>query len=106
MIFTEFLSLLDTIKVKSLGGQAAQFKLAPALRLDYDETKIKASNPKRAAVLGLFYPNENNETCLLLTERAKYKGTHSAQISFPGGKKDSSDKNLKETKEALKKINS
>ena len=33
----------------------------------------------------------------LLTQRASYKGTHSAQISFPGGKIEKTDKNLKET---------
>jgi len=52
---------------------------------------------KKAAVLSLFYPNHKNETCFLLTQRASYKGTHSAQISFPGGKIEKSDKNLQET---------
>ena len=56
------------------------------MRLQYNAEKIAASNPKKAAVLALFYPNEHNETCFLLTQRASYKGTHSAQISFPGGK--------------------
>ena len=45
----------------------------------------------------LFYPNENNETVLLLTQRASYNGTHSAQISFPGGKIEKNDKNLEAT---------
>ena len=54
----------------------------------------------------LFYPNENNETTFLLTQRASYKGTHSAQISFPGGKIEKSDKNLKETalREAFEEV--
>ena len=67
------------------------------MRLKYNAEKIAASNPKKAAVLALFYPNKNNETCFLLTQRASYKGTHSAQISFPGGKIEPSDKNLQET---------
>ncbi|MFY0631143.1 MAG: CoA pyrophosphatase [Flavobacteriaceae bacterium] len=97
MDFTEFLNRIDELKSISLGGLEAQFKMAPKLRLKYDSQKIKASNPKRAAVLALFYPNEQNEASFLLTERASYKGTHSAQISFPGGKIEASDKNLQET---------
>ena len=41
--------------------------------------------------------NKKGQTTFLLIERASYKGTHSAQISFPGGKIDSSDTNLQET---------
>jgi len=97
MNFSEFLDKIDRLKSISLGGLEAQFKLAPKLRLKYDKQKIEANNPKKAAVLALFYPNNQNEATFLLTERASYKGTHSAQISFPGGKIETSDKNLKET---------
>ncbi|SHN07047.1 CoA pyrophosphatase [Polaribacter sp. KT 15] len=97
MKFNQFKSNINSFKTSKLGGLDAQFKLAPELRLRYDADKIKASNPKKAAVLALFYPNENNETTFILTERASYKGTHSAQISFPGGKIDVSDKNLEAT---------
>ncbi len=91
MNFDSFLSRLNDIRTLPLGGLEAQFKLAPKMRLRYDAQKIEASNPKHAAVLALFYPNENNETTLLLTLRASYNGTHSAQISFPGGKIEKQD---------------
>ena len=97
MKFDEFLTNIDRLKSIPLGGQVAQFKLAPKLRLAYDEKKIKARNPKRAAVLALFYPGENKETSLLLTQRASYKGIHSAQISFPGGKIEKEDRSLLDT---------
>ncbi|ARV05446.1 coenzyme A pyrophosphatase [Polaribacter sp. SA4-10] len=97
MIFQDFKKKIDSFKTLELGGLEAQFKLAPQLRLRYDENKIKANNPRKAAVLALFYPNDKNETCFLLTERATYKGTHSAQISFPGGKIEKSDLSLEET---------
>ena len=61
------------------------------MRVQYSENKIKASNPKKAAILALFYPDKNNETHFLLTLRASYNGTHSAQISFPGGKQEKED---------------
>lgn len=97
MHFADFIADINRLKSIPLGGTKAQFKLAPALRLKYSEEKILASNPKKAAVLALFYPNENNQTSLLLTKRASYNGTHSAQISFPGGKIEQTDQNLQET---------
>ena len=97
MNFNDFIQKIEHIKGATLGGLDAQFKLAPEMRLKYDVDKIRARNPRKAAVLALFYPNKNNETCFLLTQRASYKGTHSAQISFPGGKIDETDKNLKNT---------
>lgn len=97
MDFTDFINKIESLKTIPLGGQEAQFKLAPKLRLDYDSEKIKANNPKRAAVLALFYPNDKGETTFLLTQRASYKGTHSAQISFPGGKIEQHDASLSYT---------
>ena len=97
MIFESFLNNIDLFKSAELGGLESQFRLAPKMRLQYNAEKIAASNPKKAAVLALFYPNEQNETCFLLTQRASYNGTHSAQISFPGGKIEASDENLQAT---------
>jgi len=97
MDFSSFINNIDHIKTAEIGGLASQFRLAPKMRLNYNAEKIAASNPKKAAVLALFYPNKKGETCFLLTQRASYNGTHSAQISFPGGKIEKSDKNLIET---------
>lgn len=97
MIFSDFKNTITTLQTKELGGQDAHFKLAPAMRLKYDAAKIAASHPRKAAVLALFYPNKQQETCFLLTQRARYPGTHSAQISFPGGKTDAMDTSLLET---------
>jgi 8-oxo-dGTP pyrophosphatase MutT (NUDIX family) len=72
--------------------------MAPALRKLFDQDKIELLNPKKAAVLAIFYPNYNdNETYLILTKRAKYNGVHSSQISFPGGKHEYADLLLKIT---------
>ena len=97
MKFSQFKNKIASLQVANLGGLNEQFRLAPSLRLKYDADKVKANNPRKAAVLGLFYPNKKGQTTFLLIERASYKGTHSAQISFPGGKIDSSDTNLQET---------
>jgi 8-oxo-dGTP pyrophosphatase MutT (NUDIX family) len=97
MDFKKFTNQITELKKIELGGLEAQFKLAPKLRLKYDKQKINANNPKKAAVLVLFYPNKKNETSILLTQRASYKGTHSSQISFPGGKVEKNDKSLVQT---------
>lgn len=91
MNFSEFTSQLQTIDRTTLGGLASQFRLAPKMRLKYTKDKIEAAKPKEASVLALFYKDLENETRFLLTLRASYNGTHSAQISFPGGKVEPSD---------------
>ena len=97
MKVSEFLEKIDQLKYRKLGGLDAQFKLAPELRLRYNKKKIKALNPKIAAVLALFFPDNENNINLLLTKRASYKGIHSAQVSFPGGKFETFDNSLKDT---------
>ena len=52
---------------------------------------------KKAGVMALFYPKENNVTHLLLILRKTYKGVHSNQIAFPGGKFEPEDADLKYT---------
>ena len=97
MNFEVFLKNIEVLKNTQLPGIEAQFKLAPKMRLEYNAKRIEANNPKIAAVLALFYPNDKNTVSLLLTKRAKYNCTHSGQVSFPGGKVEKSDLNLKET---------
>ncbi len=97
MYFSDFLSKINQIQTQKLTGLDIQFKLAPKLRLQYDKQKIAANHPKKAAVLSLFYPTKENKVCFLLTLRANYNGKHANQISFPGGKIEINDRNLKET---------
>ncbi|WP_272149032.1 NUDIX hydrolase [Tenacibaculum aiptasiae] len=97
MVFTDFINQIEELQNKPLGGLTSQFKLAPKLRTQFSQELINSKNPRKAAVLALFYPDDNNQTRFLLTERASYNGTHSAQVSFPGGKVEKNDTNLQET---------
>lgn len=97
MDFKSFLTLLSEIKDKPLGGMNSQFKMVPELRLKFDKEKIAARNPRESAVMPIFYPNHTNETCFLLILRPNYNGTHSGQVSFPGGKIEKQDKTLLDT---------
>ncbi|PCH78414.1 MAG: coenzyme A pyrophosphatase [Flavobacteriaceae bacterium] len=97
MNFNIFTTLLKSVESLPLGGLEILLEMAPEIRKKVAEDSIAGKNPRKAAVLALFYPNEQQETCFSLMERAAYNGTHSAQISFPGGKEEPTDKNLAHT---------
>ena len=97
MDFDSFLTHISSLKNMPLGGIDSQFKMVPSNRKDFALKDYVKENPKDSAVMALFYPDEVNETKFLLTLRASYSGTHSAQISLPGGKIEKFDTNLKET---------
>lgn len=97
MQHSHFLNLSELIKETKLGGLKDQYLMVPSER-SLELAKVShGKTPKKAAVLALFYPNSAGKTCLALTLRAQYKGTHSAQVSFPGGKYEKADTNLSET---------
>jgi len=85
---------------QELPWKIAHAELAPYRKITFDKSEIK--NAKKSAVLVLFYV-KNNELYLALMQRATYKGTHSGQISFSGGKQEQTDKNSIET--ALREAN-
>lgn len=87
---------LNQLEALPLPGIEAHKTLSPIERPIFTKYNIP-DTAKKAGVLVLLYPNKNNKTTILLTKRAKYKGTHSHQISFPGGKKNIEDLNLKST---------
>ena len=88
-------------------GEASHHKMAPIERLEeLTKESLKKNKAKRAAVMALFYPNRDGETHLALILRKTYKGVHSAQVGFPGGKQELSDISaehtaLRETQEEI-----
>jgi 8-oxo-dGTP pyrophosphatase MutT (NUDIX family) len=52
---------------------------------------------REAAVVGLIQQLPKQEPQIILIKRNEYDGAHSGQMAFPGGKKDSSDIDLRET---------
>ncbi|MDU8886513.1 CoA pyrophosphatase [Yeosuana sp. MJ-SS3] len=97
MNFDEFKILLSKVKNIPLPAQNSQFKMAPPFRehllKKYKEAML---NSKKAGVLALFYPDENDVTKIILILRKTYSGVHSDQVGFPGGKLEEKDKSLKE----------
>ncbi len=97
MEFESFLSLISKLDQAELGGLNSHLKMIPKERKLFNQQNIDKMQPKKAAVLALFYPKVNNETFFLLILRANYNGTHASQIGFPGGKFELFDKDLEYT---------
>ncbi|WP_456439957.1 NUDIX hydrolase [Psychroserpens sp.] len=98
MDFNIFLKSVPKIKNLELPGEVSQIKMSPPYRLELMEhNKVLMKTAKQAAVLALFYPNMHNETHLILILRKTYKGVHSAQVGFPGGKLEDDDTDLQMT---------
>ncbi|CAM3486660.1 Nudix hydrolase domain-containing protein [Flavobacterium longum] len=106
MQFSHFLQIVSKITQVALPGEAAHAKMSPPERLEkVKDIDFSVLNPKRAAVLMLVYP-EDSQAVLTLIQRNSYKGVHSSQIAFPGGKIESFDASplhtaLRETEEEI-----
>lgn len=95
MNFDEFLLSISKIKNIPLPAEVSQFKMSPPFRLELlKQQKEAIKSAKKAGVLALFYPNNQQETMLVLILRKTYKGVHSAQVGFPGGKIEKQDYSL------------
>lgn len=97
MNFHDFERRIVKVTKMELPGESVQFKMAPMERLQ--ELKREAQNidiARRAGVMSLFYPAEDSQTRLILILRKTYKGVHSAQVGFPGGKLELEDNDIQE----------
>ena len=98
MTFDTFLELASKIKNLTLPGEAAQIKMSPPYRLELMALqKEKMKTAKKSAVMALCYSNSKGNASIVLILRNTYKGVHSAQVSFPGGKHEPSDTSLQFT---------
>ncbi|MEH6535539.1 MAG: CoA pyrophosphatase [Psychroserpens sp.] len=97
MNFETFIKSTSKIKNLNLPGETSQFKMSPPFRKKLEEeNREKMKHTKQAGVMALFYP-KNTETHLILILRKTYKGVHSAQVGFPGGRFETDDPNLEYT---------
>ncbi len=97
MRFSDFLDLLPKILKLSLPGEQAHVKMAPPERMALLKSiDISKLNLRNAAVMLLVYP-KLDEAHLALILRNTYKGVHSSQIAFPGGKAETFDASFEQT---------
>ncbi len=81
--------------LNNLPGEKSHLEMVP-FRLPSSSFKSKYKDAKQSAVMCLFF-EEGDESYGVLMERTENGGKHSGQISFPGGKMDLVDVDLKET---------
>jgi len=97
MDFQDFLEHVPNLIPVELPAESAHIKMAPKERaLALKNLDLNTVNPRIAAVMMLCYP-KNEKTHLVLIVRNEYKGVHSSQIAFPGGKYETFDNSYQET---------
>jgi 8-oxo-dGTP pyrophosphatase MutT (NUDIX family) len=97
MNFDNFLQSLSKIKNIELPAETSHFKMVPPFRRELlKQQKEAIDKAKQAGVLALFYPDGSHETNFVLILRKTYKGVHSAQVAFPGGKLEEGDGTLQD----------
>jgi 8-oxo-dGTP pyrophosphatase MutT (NUDIX family) len=97
MFFQDFLQVLPKVEQVIFPADVAHQKMMPSNRMELlKAVDFEKVNPKKAAVMMLFYP-KNDQTHLILIHRTSYYGVHSSQIAFPGGKPEPEDNSLEQT---------
>ena len=100
-----FINLLKTEIQKGLPGTEVQWEMSSSYRMFKNFPGLAGDDARVAAVLILLYPWKESVYTVFM-QRPDYKGVHSGQISFPGGKEESTDENsiktaLRETHEEV-----
>ena len=97
MDFQDFLTSIPKIeKEPLLADLAHQIMVPPERAALMRNLNVEEENPRKAAVMMLFYP-KNEKTHLVLIIRNSYFGVHSSQIAFPGGKVEHNDESIEYT---------
>ena len=72
--------------------------MAPLFRVqELEKINPEQSNPRNAGVLSVFYPGPDQQVQFVLILRKTYRGIHSNQVGFPGGKVEEEDSDLFQT---------
>ena len=102
-----FDTLREQLDFNQIPGWKAQYEMAPPDRQNLvDNGRFDLKKPRIASVLILIY-KENGVLKFPVIHRNTYRGVHSNQIGFPGGKVEKEDANLAQTaiRESYEEIN-
>lgn len=105
MTSLELHNILSIISFDELPGEAAHKVLSP-IKTEVRLAELKKNPAPRLSAVSILLYDKNDEPYFVLTKRHVYKGAHSGQISFPGGKQEVEDKShldtaLRETHEEV-----
>ncbi len=62
-----------------------------------EKKEIETKDSNKAGVLAVFYPDKSEKTRFVLILRKTYRGVHSNQVGFPGGRMEEEDEDLEQT---------
>lgn len=79
-----------------LPGEKLHLDLSPHGRKKSSEALKSAENPRESAVAIVIFESKHGIETILI-QRPVYKGNHSGQVSFPGGKMDPIDRDYIDT---------
>lgn len=97
MEFSSLTNLISKLKKIELPGESFHYQLAPLFREEeLKKIDLTGKDPNYAGVVSLLYP-KNGEAYMAFILRKTYKGVHSNQIGFPGGRYEEEDENLMQT---------
>ena len=82
--------------LEELPGEESHQKMSPLNRPITSEALKTLTDYRESAVAIVLFEANNCIECVL-TQRPEYDGTHSGQVSFPGGKKEDTDEHLEAT---------
>ena len=91
-----YIHKISAALLETLPGPEAHYKMAPYKKGVRESFDRNGKTPRLSAVMVLLYP-KNQALHMVLMRRPEYEGTHSGQISFPGGKKEDADPDLQTT---------
>jgi 8-oxo-dGTP pyrophosphatase MutT (NUDIX family) len=91
-----FADIVNSLSNNPLPGFEAHVKMTPSRNIKPENIINLHKDYKTGAVLVLIY-TKNNSDYVVFIKRPVYAGTHSAQVSFPGGRKDETDVDYTET---------
>jgi 8-oxo-dGTP pyrophosphatase MutT (NUDIX family) len=92
----DLISRLAYIIEHELPGEVAHHPLSPLYRPVTSEILKNLTEYKASAVAIILFEDQEDHHFILI-QRTEYKGKHSGQISFPGGKKEESDTSFEDT---------
>lgn len=94
-MYQHFSESLQKILTAELPGTAIQYEMAHAVRVPQQSVPENARN---AGVMALFYPKASDLHLALIERTSKHPNdAHGGQVSFPGGKEEQEDVDMRAT---------
>lgn len=96
MNFASTIAAIGEIAQSQLPGEEAHQDLMPVNRPFSSQLRQNIQDYRQSAVAMVLYEQDDSLMSLLI-QRPNYKGVHSQQIAFPGGKRDATDPSIEYT---------